>query len=562
MRRTSWISWRIYLFTYPIDVLVLMLATNYKLYGVSNIFWWALVASIAHASIAPVIGLTAPISRHFNNSKLDLVLLLCLGIIRGLVINACAHSFNLVQVVSDEYKILNSTIALPSWFIAVAIFVESRRTYQRAFQQLFAQAMRKEQETHERRDLLPKGESSAEELIARLQFITSNLAGDIQKLLQRPTTLKDYSLQASRIKMLIEDDLRPTSELLWKKNAVTIPSIPFWVLVRISLLTQPLRVISVLCCSLPFLFVGLNGNYGLKIAVVQCLLSSILTIIIFGIAELIFYFKIFSRALTNMVSLTLIFFLPFVIQIKLPLKYSISQDIMTVLTYQSFLSFTYLILILTLNSYTVILKQRAEVILSLESHLANEKYSILINSSVSSMHNSDISHYLHGEIQAGLTASSLLLHQAAKAGDSKLANEALERAAGLLNQDHANISFTRMATPKIKLEKIISGWKGIADISISLPPVVQLDETVLRNSVALIEEAISNSIRHARATEILVTSDLQNDLLTINIISNGAPMSQGKAGLGTKLFNDLASEWSYASESDHNRLTFVLVNSL
>ncbi len=508
-----------------------------------------------------MIGLTARISRHFNNWKLDLVLLLCLGIIRGLVINTCAHSFNLVQVVSDEYKILNSTIALPSWFIAVAIFVESRRTYQRVSQQLFAQAMRKEQETHERRDLLPKGESSAEELIARLQFITSNLAGDIQKLLQRPATLRDYSLQASRIKKLIADDLRPASELL-RKNAVTAPNISFWSLVRISLLTQPLRVISVLCFSFPFLFVGLNGKYGLKIAVVQCLLLSLLFIIIFGIDELIFYFKIFSRALTNMVSITLIFILPFVIQIRLPPKYSISQDITTVHIYHCFLSFTYLTLIFTLNSYTVILKQRAEVILSLESHLANEKYSTLINSSVPSMRNSDIARYLHGEIQAGLTASSLLLQPAAKAGDSKLANEALERAAGLLNQDHANISFTRMATRKIKLEKITSGWKGIADISISLPPVVQLDEAVLRNSVALIEEAISNSIRHAHATEILVTSDLQNDLLTINIISNGTPISQSKAGLGTKLFNDLASEWSYGIESDHNRLTFVLVNSL
>ena len=178
------------------------------------------------------------------------------------------------------------------------------------------------------------------------------------------------------------------------------------------------------------------------------------------------------------------------------------------------------------------------------------------------IHNANIAQYLHGEIQAGLTASSLLLQQAAKSGDTALANEALERAASLLSQDHTNISYTRMATPEVKLEKIISGWKGIADISISLPPVSQLDEAVLRNSVALIEEAIANAIRHARATEIQVSSVLNTDLLTISIISNGDSMTKGKAGLGTKLFNDLASEWSYANESGHNRLTFILLNRI
>jgi hypothetical protein len=37
-------------------------------------------------------------------------------------------------------------------------------------------------------------------------------------------------------------------------------------------------------------------------------------------------------------------------------------------------------------------------------------------------------------------------------------------------------------------------------------------------------------------------------------------MTKGKAGLGTKMFNDLSLEWNYASESGHSRLTFTLVN--
>ncbi|NCW93194.1 MAG: hypothetical protein EBW76_07920, partial [Actinobacteria bacterium] len=212
------------------------------------------------------------------------------------------------------------------------------------------------------------------------------------------------------------------------------------------------------------------------------------------------------------------------LQLNLPEQYRFTDHFVGILMYQGFLSVTYIALLLAFNSYKVINEQRSEVIASLQRHLSSDKYSASLAAGGASIRNSDIAQYLHGEIQAGLTASSLLLQQAAKSGDSDLANEALERAAGLLNQDHTNISYTRMATPEVKLEKIIAGWAGIAEISISLPPSVQLDETVLRNAVALIEEAIANSIRHAHATEIKVSSVLKNELLTINIISNGDSM--------------------------------------
>ena len=562
MKRTSWISWRIYLFALPVNMLVLVFAADHELLGFADAATWALVGAISHAAIAPFVSLTIPFSKHFNNWQADLLALIGLGIARGIAINLCVDAFDLVQTVSDGYKVFNSAVALPQWFIGLAVFIESRRAYQREFQSLFAKAMRKEQETQERHSLLPKGESSAEELIARLQFITSNLASDIQALLKRPDALKDYSLEASKIKNLIDDDLRPASAQLWGTNAVSTPKISFWALVQISLFGQRLRAILVILASIPYLFVGLNGAFGLEVALSQCLIVTAVDLIIFGFAELFYHFKILNRFKTNLLLLIVTAILPLSLQLNLPEQFRFTDKFIGILMYQGFLSITYIALLLGFNSYKVVNEQRSEVIASLKRHLSTDKYSASLAAGGASIRNSDIAQYLHGEIQAGLTASSLLLQQAAKSGDSDLANEALERAAGLLNQDHTNISYTRMATPEVKLEKIIAGWKGIADVSIALPPSAQLDETVMRNSVALIEEAIANSIRHAHATEIKVSSILKQDLLTINITSNGDSMVKGKAGLGTKLFNDLSSEWNYASESGQNRLTFVLVNKL
>jgi len=562
MKRTSWISWRIYLFALPINIVVLVLAADHTLDNFDELAMWSLVALISHIAIAPFVSLAIAFSKQFNNWRADLFALIGLGIIRGIVINLCVDQFGLLLSVTDGYKIFNSAVALPQWFIGLAVFIESRRAYQSEFQSLFAKAMRKEQETQERHALLPKGDSSAEELIARLQFITSNLANDINALLKRPDALKDYSREASRIQHLIDDDLRPTSAQLSQGNAVSTPKISFRALVQISLLESRLPVILVVLASIPYLFVGLNGAYGFKIALVQCLIVASMDLIFFGFAELLFYFKLLNRTTTNLfVMLTTVIF-PLFVQLNLPLEFAISDNPITIALGQGLLSATFVAMLLAFNSYKVIKEQRNEVIASLERHLSGEKYSGSLSAGRKSARNADIAQYLHGEIQAGLTASSLLLQQAAKSGDSDLANEALERAAGLLSQDHTNISYTRMAKPEVKLEKIIAGWKGIADIAISLPPSVQLDETVMRNAVTLIEEAIANSIRHAHATQIQVSGILKEDLLTINIISNGDSMVKGKAGLGTKLFNDLASEWNYASESGQNRLTFVLVNKL
>ena len=561
MKRTSWVTWRIFFVTIPIDIIVLILAADHHLESWNDVLTWGGVALIAHLSLIPLVTVGVTQSQNWRSWKFDLAYLFLLGACRGVVINLCVSWFDLHQTVSDAYKIFNSMVATPQWFVAVAIFIESKREYQQTFRELFAKAMRKEQETHQRRDLLPTGKSSADETIARLQFITSNLANDIQKLLDRPNELNDYSIEAKRIQHLIDDDIRPASAELWKANKVNTPKISFKTLVTIALLETRLRVFLVVSISVPYLFVGLNGAFGFKVAAFQSAFVLLFDIAIFGFVELMNKLRLTNRAQSNPMLLGMSFIFPFIIQFAyLPEELSVSTIKSVIFFYQLLLSTTYLALLVTVNGYALINRHRKDVIASLEKHILGDKYNMSLTQGGEAQRNAEIATYLHGEIQAGLTASSLLLQQAAQSGDSDLAQEALERASGLLNQDLTNISFTRMAAPDKKIEKIVEAWKGIADISVTLPVFNLLNEDVLRNSVRLIEEAIANSIRHAKATDIKVVGVLKEDLLTLSVISNGNPMTKGKAGLGTKMFNDLSTEWSYAAESGHNRLTFTLVN--
>ena len=563
MKRTSWITWRIYFLTLPIDILVLIFAADHSLDTWNDVFIWGLVALIAHLSIIPLVTVGVLQSQHWRSWRFDLAFLFLLGATRGVTINYCVDLFDLTQTVTYWYKVFNSMVALPQWFVCVALFVESKRAYERNFRELFARAMRKEQETHERRDMLPPGHSNIDEAVARLQFITSNLAGDIQQLLNRPKLLSDYTIEANRIQDLIDNDIRPTSAELWRSNKVNTPKIPLMTLFSIAMLENRLRVFTVVLISVPYLFVGLNGAFGLKIALIQSLFVLSLDLIIFGAIELLHKFRYLTRSYANIAILIASFAFPLYLQLQvMPEVFQISDRTSALILYQAFLSLTYFALLATVSGYVLVRQQREEILASLESHISGEKYDTPLMQSGDAQHKSDLANYLHGEIQAGLTASSLLLQQAAKSGDSDLAQEALERASGLLNQDLTNISFTRMAAPALKIQKITDAWKGIADISVALPSFELLGETTLRNSVQLIEEAIANSIRHAKATDIKISGVLKGEVLTISIVSNGNPITKGRAGLGTKMFNELTEEWNYASESGHNRLTLTLINSL
>lgn len=561
MKRTSWISWRIYFFTLPIDVVVLVLAADHRIKNFKEVLIWSLVAIISHLALIPLVTVGVTQSQQWRNWKFDLAFLILMGATRGAVINLCVESFDLTQTVSDAYKVFNSTVALPQWFVGVAIFIESRREYQLTFRELFAQAMHKEQETHERSNLLPNSTSNADETIARLQFVTTNLANDIKNLLNRPDALKDYSAQAEKIQRLIDEGIRPASAGLLRESGVHTPKISFMTLASMALLESRLRVFLVIFISVPYLFVGLNGIFGFKIAIFHCLLISAFDLSIFAISEILYKLRLLGRSQANIFLMVTCFFLPFFIQFNFfPKELAISTDPTVIFFGQLLLSMAFIALLMVVNGYSVVNKQRHEVIASLEKHISGDRYSASISKGGEAQRNTDLANYLHGEVQAGLTASSLLLQQAAKSGDSDLAHEALERASGLLNQDLTNISYTRMATPEVKINKIVDAWKGIADISLALPPFEQLNDEVLRSSVQLIEEAVANSIRHAKATDIKISGVLNKELLTITVISNGDPMTKGKAGLGTKMFNDLSAEWNYAAESGHNRLTFILVN--
>ena len=517
---------------------------------------------MAHTAIAPVAAIALTFTSKVSSWKAELLALVVLGAVRGVAINVAIGILDLDHRAPFLYKIFNSAISLPVWFIGLAVFVESRRQFQREFEALFLRSVRKEQTTNDQQSLLV-GELQSKEQIVHLQSVALSLASEIKRALDLPTEQINFAQQAGKIQDLINKELRPASAQLWNNSTLATPKLSFLALLRISLLEQKLKVVLVALLSSPYIFIGLNGSQGWKFAAVETLFATSANIAIFFACEALFKIGIIDRSLTNMAIIGLSFLLQLLaILFVIPGTLFWTDSVLTIFLYQFFLTVNHSVTLLGFNMYKLLGQQRSAVLKHFE-HILNSKEILPISSSdLSAVRNIDLARYLHGEFQAGLIATSLLLERASQAGDTELARHALRGAVDLLTQDHVQLSQTKISSPVARLEKIAAGWRGIATVAFSVDWIEGLEASEVNDAIVLIDEAVANAVRHAKASTISVGGSLEGTELYIQILSDGQMMTHNAAGLGTKLFNELASKWGYSTQGELNLLKFTIRRSL
>ncbi len=515
-----------------------------------------LVSLIAHASIAPIVAIALIFTSKVSSWKTELLALVVLGAARGVAINVAIRILDLEQRVPSLYKVFNSAISLPAWFIGLAVFVESRRQFQREFEALFLRAVRKEQATGGQQSLLV-GELRTGEQIAHLQSLAASLASDIKRALDLPTAQLDFAQQAGKIQDLINKELRPTSAQLWNNSTLSTPKLSFSALLRISLLEQRLKVVLVALLTSPYIFIGLNGSQGWKFAAVGTLFATTANIAIYFSCEALFKIGLIDRKSTNIATIGLSFLLQLLaILFVIPGTLFWTDSVITTFLYQFLLTFNHVVILLGFNMYKVLGQQRSAVLKHFE-HILNRKEMLpILSSDLSAIRNIDLARYLHGEFQAGLIATSLLLERASETGDTDLARHALRSAVDILTQDHVQLSQTKTSSPVARLEKIAAGWRGIATVTFLVDWIEGLEASEVNDAIALIDEAVANAVRHAKASAISVSGSLEGTELNIQILTDGRMMTHNAAGLGTKLFNELASNWEYSKQGELNLLKF------
>lgn len=142
---------------------------------------------------------------------------------------------------------------------------------------------------------------------------------------------------------------------------------------------------------------------------------------------------------------------------------------------------------------------------------------------------------LHSTLQSRWTAAAMGLAKAAESGDVTQAQQALAQARRVVQDSNP-----RGVVPA-DLQALAQGWEGIAAIDLRVSAEVPAQAPA--SLYGIVEEAISNAIRHGRARNIEVLVTASPNSIEIVVADDGSGIDpQASTGLGTRLL-DSAATW-------------------
>jgi anti-sigma regulatory factor (Ser/Thr protein kinase) len=149
------------------------------------------------------------------------------------------------------------------------------------------------------------------------------------------------------------------------------------------------------------------------------------------------------------------------------------------------------------------------------------------------------------------------LMQASESGDAELGKSAIEKMASLLRRDHHEYAIGDAISPFARFQQIIDAWDGIATIEVDVEEA-EISEASLLKISEVIEELVSNAIRHGQANIIKVEIESSSSDIAVSFIDNGVVKRGRKGGMGTSLLNDQTFDFKTEQRSNGNQTTFKI----
>lgn len=171
----------------------------------------------------------------------------------------------------------------------------------------------------------------------------------------------------------------------------------------------------------------------------------------------------------------------------------------------------------------------------------------------------EASKVLHGAVQSKLVACALAIDQAAIKGDEQRIREAIDHALVILKTPLTTEAIGSSILEEVKRK--VSLWSEICEIQVEVfDPHFLSDSAKVLLVGRVIEEAISNAIRHGRAKKITISIIVDEDNgIDIHVVDNGTGPKNGKPSLGSALLNQASSgHWSLTRTEKGTDLHLVI----
>lgn len=542
-------EWRYYFWLIPLDIAVVLILIAPKPLETSDLARWTVLALISHAIMAIPFGMLKGrwwVTKSLNR---EIAALVIVGLVRGFAILDFGLLMDLPQVEPYLLRPLNSSVVVPTWFVIIHFLVGSRRDFAEDYRVLYIKIIR---EKLERLDG-SKSKLGIAEIEARIEETLAPLRAKIETLHGSKISPARLAEEAMIIQSHVEGKIRPLSHELWQKRTVRVPSLGQLRLFSITVLKTRLPIGATILPSTVFSIVGFASMMDLSDALLHQLISSIVVAMIFVIYRLAFS-RTRKRAITNLSAFLGIVFLP---QIGGFLLSEFAGFPTVPLIAQLVGMLWFFFLLISFGAAMAVTEYHAEIMLILRQQL--EEVMIPSDTSESEEIASRFARYLHGEVQSELLSASMILNEAARSKDTRLGRQGIEKTAEVLRRTHSQYAVGSNIAPEVKIQKIVDAWAGIAEIEIQIQDGVAINLVNFLHLSEVIEELVSNSVRHAGSTAIHIQVNQEDGDAQIIFTDNGKGFSPGKPGMGSSLLQSRIKVLNSKSSKTGNILTFELL---
>ncbi len=476
------------------------------------------------------------------------------GALRGVIINLAPNIFGLNDEVNILLRALNSAITVTIAMAAIGFIAEGQERYIQEYQDLYRRflLLKRERQIY----ITTKPAERLSEVSTYIDKVTATLRGRLASLDESEISDEDASAVAEDIKQIIEKKIRPLSHRLWLDRSNHLLRFRFIRLIADSLLAKQVPFIAIALFFFAVHFIGIVIPEGLIVATGTAVAATISIFAILFVEDILRDRHIVIGTWLHPVILLLIGVIPSSITMQMLEILSEGRPNAYIFWLLSIMNLVLTIIITMINQ---IFSDRAKILELLDKSVTDDLLEEHLHTLAKMNQDSEIATYLHGSLQAELTAIAMQLQQAATSGDAIGVRKMVKMAQIVINRDISEDFILHERSPLDKLNDFASAWRGIAEIKLSLADTENYSLDFLSDVSQLVEEAVSSAVRFGLATAVEIKGQREGNYFHLMISDNGRPVNgvngasgaSGAPGLGSRILDELAPQLWKRKFMDH-----------
>lgn len=546
------ISWQAYLISVPISTIAIIGAaakfasTDLQLLEVTGV---AVACTLVIGILLYVLHKTIYVNSAVIPVSLAVIVLT--GFIAGTIFTsgialAVAMAGGGLQPNTWQQLILNSLL-ITWWGMTITLVLDDREKFIKQRDQVIADAI-------ELQLVTLRGSETEERLRKALNKQISNEISEARSALN--AAVKTAQTESSDAKWLPISDLmrniasdvmRPLSKKLWNSAASMFPRPGLLKVIRTIIDSQPLRPLPMTIIVLLLSTENLITSFGLfaGLSVLVATVAFVWTAMPLANAGI----RIWPKLHALFFWLTVVSF-----QIFDTVAWNWAGNYAGVVVTQGTLLLNIVasvILVLLTSSFGAYGNVNEQSLKDFRHEINARELSVLVKNRVVSALALEASKNLHGRVQTRLLSCAAAIDRATATGDIELLNKALIEVNEIF--DSAALTHAPETGQSLlqKLSTIAAPWTGLCEITFELlAPQIDQSTEVTSNVADVVEEAITNAVRHGGASQVQVFVLGTVKTIELRVSDNGSGMVSGAQGVGIELIRMLSGgNFSFAPNS-------------